>query len=45
MVFCVDCVDGHDAGCCKICTTCRQAASFMSRLVHMINLNISKSAF
>ena len=36
-VSCVDLVVGWHDGCCKIWTTWRQAASFMSRLVGFIN--------
>jgi len=39
IVVCVDFVVGRDVGCCKIWTIWRQAASFMSRLVCLINLN------
>jgi len=45
IVFCVDFVDGRDVGCCKIWTTYMQAASFMPRLVSLIDLNKAKSAF
>ena len=44
IVSCVDLV-GRDVGCCKIWTTWRQAASFMSRLVGLVNSNKAKSAF
>jgi hypothetical protein len=39
IVGCVEFVVGRDFGCCKIWTIWRQAACFMSGLVHMINLN------
>ena len=39
----VDFVVGQDVGCCKIWTTWRQAASWIWRLVHLINLNTAKS--
>ena len=42
---CVDFVVGRDVECCKIWTTWRQAGSFMSRFVGLINLNKAKSAF
>ena len=45
IVFCVEFVDGGDVGCCMIWTTWRQAASFMSRLVLLIDLNKAKSEF
>ena len=45
IVSCVDLVVGRGIGCCNIWTTWRQAASFMSRLVGLINLNKAKSAF
>jgi len=45
IVSCVDLVVGHDVGCCKIWTTGRQAESFMSRFVRLINSNKAKSAF
>jgi hypothetical protein len=41
----VDLVVGRDVGCCKIWTTWRKAESFMSRFIHLINLNKAKSAF
>ena len=44
IVFSVDFVDGQDVGWCKIWTTSRQAASFMSRLVLLIDLNNTKEA-
>jgi len=34
-----------NVGCCKILTIGRQAVSFMSRLVHLINLYKEKFAF
>jgi len=45
IVFCVDFVNGRDVGCCNIWTTYRQAASCMSRLVLLIDINKAKSAF
>ena len=42
--FFVDFVDGRDVGCCQIWTTSRLAASFMSRLVRIIDMNKAKSA-
>jgi len=45
IVASVDYVVGRDVGCCKIWTIWRQAMSFMSRLVHLINLSKAKSAF
>jgi len=45
IVVSVDFVVGRDVGCCKIWTIWRQAASFMTRLVHLIILNKAKSAF
>jgi len=45
ILSCVDLVVGWDVGCCKIWTTLRQAASFMSRLVGLFNLNKEKSMF
>jgi len=44
IVSCVDLVVGRDVGCCKIWTTWRQAESFMSRFVCLINSNKAKSA-
>jgi len=41
----VNFVVGQDVWCCKIWTTCRQAVSFMSRLVRVINLNTARPAF
>jgi len=38
-------VVGRDVRCCKIWTIWRQAESFMSRLVRVLNLNQAKSAF
>ena len=43
-VLCVDFVGGQDVGCCKILTTWRQAASFKSRLLRLIDMNNAKSA-
>jgi len=45
LASCIDLVVGRDVGCCKMWTTQRQAASFVSRLVGSINLNKAKSAF
>ena len=45
IVSCVELVVGRHIGCCKIWTTWRLAASFMSRLVGFINQNKAKSAF
>jgi len=44
-VFCVDFVVRRDFGCCMMWTAWMQAASFMSRLVCLINLNKAKSGF
>jgi len=44
-VVSVEHVVGRDVGCCKIWMIWRQAASFMSRLVWLINSNISKSVY
>jgi len=41
----IDLVVGQDVECCKIWTTLRQAQSFMSRFVHLINSNRAKSVF
>jgi len=38
-------VIGRDVGCCNIWTIWREAASFMSRLVHLINSNKANSVF
>jgi len=43
--FWIQFVDWWDIGCCRRWTTWGQAASFMSRLVCLINLNKAKSAF
>ena len=45
IVFCVVFVDGRDVWCCNIWTTWSQAEWFMSRLLHLIDLNQAKSAF
>ena len=45
IVVCVDYVVGRDVGCCKIWTIWRQAASFMSRLVCLINMNKQNQRF
>ena len=45
IVVCVDFVFGQDVGCCKVWTLWRQAASFMSRLVCLINLNKQNQHF
>jgi len=45
IVLCVALVAGWDVGCCKIWTTWRQAACFMSRLVCLIDLSKARSAF
>jgi len=45
IVSCVDLVVGRDVGYCKIWTTWRQAESFMSRFVCLINSKKAKSAF
>jgi len=45
MLFCFDYVDGWDVGCCNIWTPGRKAVSFMSRLIHLFNLNKAKSVF
>jgi hypothetical protein len=45
IVSCVDLVVGRDVGCCKIWTTWKQAESFMSRFVCLMNSNKAKSAF
>jgi len=44
IVVCVDFVVGRDVGWCKIWTILKQAASFMSQLVRLLNLNKAKSA-
>ena len=41
----IDLVVARDVGCCRIWTRWRHTKSFMSRLVHLINLNIAKSLF
>jgi hypothetical protein len=41
----VDFADRRDVGCCEIWNTWRQAGWFMSRWVHLIDLNKGKSAF
>jgi hypothetical protein len=45
IVVCADFVVGRDVGCCKIWTMLRQAASFMSRLVHLIKMNEQNQHF
>jgi len=45
IVSSVDFVDGWDVGCCRIWTTWMQAASFMSKVVHLIGLNKAQSVF
>ena len=45
IVLCIDLDVGRDVGCCKIWTTWRQAESFMSRIVCLINSNKGKYAF
>jgi len=45
IIVCVDFVVGRDVGCCNIWMIWRQTASFMSRLVRLINLNKAKSEF
>ena len=45
ILSCVDLVVGREVECSKIWTTWRQGASYMSRLVDLINLNKAKSVF
>jgi hypothetical protein len=44
-ISCIDYVVGRDVGCCKICTTWRQAETFVSRFVCLINSNKAQFAF
>jgi hypothetical protein len=39
IVICIDFIVGQDVGHCKLWTIWRQAASFMSRVVHLLILN------
>jgi len=45
IMFDVDFVVRRDIGCCMIWTIWRHAASFISRLIHLINLNCAKWTF
>jgi hypothetical protein len=45
IVSCIEFVVGQDIACCMIWTTRSEAASFMLRLVCLINFNKAKSVF
>jgi hypothetical protein len=45
IIVCIDFVAGRNVGCWNVWTIWRQAATFMSRLVHLLILNKAKSPF